>query len=201
MNKQEFLAGLKAKLSGLPASEVEERLDFYSEMIDDRVEDGLSEEEAICEIGSVESVASQILADIPLSKIAKEKLKQGRKLKVWEIVLLALGSPIWLSLLIAVFAVVISLYAVVWSVVVSLWAVFGALVGCGIGGLLGGIALASGGNLPVGIALVGAAAVCSGVSIFFFFGCDAATKGTVSLTKIIILGIKKLFVGKGNANE
>lgn len=48
MNKQEFLVKLRKGLSGLPKEDIEERLTFYSEMIDDRMEEGLSEEEAVC---------------------------------------------------------------------------------------------------------------------------------------------------------
>ena len=44
MNKQEFLAKLQTNLSGLPEKEVQDSLGFYSEMIDDRMEEGLSEE-------------------------------------------------------------------------------------------------------------------------------------------------------------
>ena len=44
MNKQEFLAGLRKGLSGLPQEDIEERLLFYSEMIDDRIEEGMEEE-------------------------------------------------------------------------------------------------------------------------------------------------------------
>ena len=44
MNKIGFILELKDKLSALPKSEVEERLSFYCEMIEDRIEDGLSEE-------------------------------------------------------------------------------------------------------------------------------------------------------------
>ena len=47
MNKLEFIAELRDRLSGLPQGEVEERLSFYSEMIDDRMEDGVSEKEAV----------------------------------------------------------------------------------------------------------------------------------------------------------
>ena len=46
MSKQEFLDQLRARLSGLPRQDVIERLNFYSEMIDDRMEEGLSEEDA-----------------------------------------------------------------------------------------------------------------------------------------------------------
>lgn len=42
MNKNEFLSALKARLSALPPNELEERLEFYSEMLEDRIEEGLS---------------------------------------------------------------------------------------------------------------------------------------------------------------
>jgi uncharacterized membrane protein len=47
MGKQEFLTRLGKALSGLPREDIEERLNFYSEMIEDRMEEGLSEEEAV----------------------------------------------------------------------------------------------------------------------------------------------------------
>ena len=43
MNKQDFLAQLRKELSGWPKEDAEERLTFYSEMLDDRIEEGLSE--------------------------------------------------------------------------------------------------------------------------------------------------------------
>ena len=98
MTKQEFLARLAAKL---PKSEREEQLAFYSEMIDDRIEDGLSEEQAVLAVGTAKEIIAQTVAEIPLAKIAKERIKSNRRLKAWEIVLLAFGSPIWLSLGIA----------------------------------------------------------------------------------------------------
>ena len=73
MSKQEFLAQLRKGLSGLPQDDIEERLTFYSEMIDDRMEEGLTEEEAVSEIGTVDTIISQIVTDIPLTKLIKEK--------------------------------------------------------------------------------------------------------------------------------
>ncbi len=46
MTKQEFLARLEQGLSGIPRADLDERLGFYGEMIDDRTEDGCSEDEA-----------------------------------------------------------------------------------------------------------------------------------------------------------
>ena len=193
MNKQEFITQLRAKLSGLPKQDVEERLAFYGEMIDDRMEEGLSEEEAVSAVGTVDEIVEQIVADLPLTRLVKEKIRPKRTLRAWEIVFLVLGSPIWLSLLIAAFVVVLALYAVLWSLIISVWAVFGALAGCTLGGLAAGIIFTVLGNLWPGLALISAALVCAGLSIFAFVGCLAATKGTVLLTKKIAIGIKNCF--------
>lgn len=199
MSKQEFLVQLRKGLSGLPQNDIEERLTFYSEMIDDRMEDGLSEENAVREIGNVDEIISQIVADTPLAELVREKIKPKKRRKAWEIILLVLGSPIWLSLLIAAFAVILSLYIVLWSVIVSLWTAFGSVIGCALGVIAAGIGFALGGNGLTGIAMIGAGIVCVGLSIFLFYGCKVATKGTLLLTKKIALGIKNCFVKKEEA--
>ncbi len=194
MNKQEFLERLQRALSGLPRDDARERLNFYSEMIDDRIEEGLSEEEAVLAVGNIDEVTAQIAADVALYK--PEKAKRARKLRAWEIVLLVLGSPIWLSLLIAAFAVIFSLYVSLWAVIISLWAVFGSVCACSLGGIASGIGFLCHGHAISGVAMIGAALVCAGLSIFLFFGCNAATAGTVLLTKKIAHGIKKSFTKK-----
>ena len=199
MNKQEFIAALRAELRGLPTQDVEDRVDFYIEMIDDRMEDGLSEEEAVFAVGSVEAIASQIIADIPLSKIAKESLRSKHRLKTWEILLLALGSPIWLALAIAAFAVILSLYVSLWSVIVSFWAAFVSVVACTLGGAVSGIYFITTANTFTGIALIGVVIAAAGLSVFLFFGCKAATDGILLITQKIALGIKKFFIKKENA--
>lgn len=201
MNKSEFLAELRSRLVGLPQNEIEERISFYSEMIDDRVEEGATEEDAVAGIGSIDEIVAQILEDVPLWNIVKEKIKKKnkkkrRKLKAWEIVLLSVGSPVWVPLLIAAFAVILSLYLSLWALVISLWAVFVSLAACGLAGIVAGVSYAILVKPIDGILLVAAGFVCAGLAIFAFIGCKAATKGTVRLTKKIVLGIKNLFVGK-----
>lgn len=199
MNKGEFLAKLRNGLSGLPQDEIEERLTFYSEMLDDRMEEGLSEEAAVAAAGDVEEIVRQTVADTPLVKIAKERMRPKRQLKVWEIVLLTLGSPIWLSLGIAAFAVVFSLYVAVWAVIVSLWAVFAVFVGVGVGSVPMCVILATDGGAAAGLAILAAGLVCAGLSIFMFYGCKQTTKGICVLTKKAALGIKNSFIKKGEA--
>ena len=199
MNKTEFALELYEKLPLLPSEEIDERLTFYLEMIDDRMEDGLSEEDAVSAIGSIDDIAEQILADVPLTRIVKERIKSKRKLKAWEIVLLALGSPIWLSLGIAAVAVIFSLYVSLWAVIISFWAVFASLIGSAVGCVVGGVLFAFGINLLTGVAVIGAGIVCAGLSIFMFYGCKAATGGTLVLTKKMAIFIKNCFLRKEEA--
>lgn len=199
MNKQEFLDGLRKGLSGLPQADIEERLTFYGEMLDDRIEEGLSEEEAVAAAGSVNEIVRQTVADIPLAKIAKERIKPKRRLKAWEIVLLALGSPIWLSLGVVAAAVIFALYVTVWSVIASFWSVFASLAVCAAAGVPMCVVFAAGDSGAAGIAVLSAGIVCAGLSVFMFFGCLQATKGILFLTKKFAIWLKNCFIKKEEA--
>ena len=113
MTKKEFILALRRRICRLPRTEQKERISFYSEIIDDKIEEGLSEAEAVADVGSVEEIAKQILSDASYDKGVKTRKKA---VSSWQIVLLIIGSPIWLPILISVFAVT-------WSVVITLWAV------------------------------------------------------------------------------
>ena len=199
MSKQEFLAQLRKGLSGLPQDEIEERLTFYSEMIEDQMEDGLSVEDAVLAVGSIDEIVTQVVADIPLTKIAKERIITNRRLSVGEIILLALGSPIWLSLGLAVFAVILSLYISLWAVIISLWAVFASLAACSIGGVLACVIFTVGGNGASGSAMLAVGFVSAGLSIFMFYGCKAVTEGILMLTKKMAKWIKNCLIKKEEA--
>ena len=196
MNKEEFLAGLKNGLSGLPADDVDERLAFYGEMIDDRVEEGLSEEEAVAGIGSIDDIVSQTVAEIPLARLVKEKIKPERNLGAWGVVLIILGFPLWFGLIIAACAVILSLYITLWSLIIALWAVELSLAAGAIGGIAAAVIFFVAKNPIAAVGALGAGLFCAGAAIFLFFGCAAATKGVIALTKKAALGIKKLFVRK-----
>ena len=79
MNKQEFLAILQKKLSKhLSKAEANERLSFYEEMINDQIEEGLSEADSVSKIGSADDIVNQILSEMPTNKAKKESSKQKR---------------------------------------------------------------------------------------------------------------------------
>ena len=203
MNKQDFLLRLRERLAALPQEDVEERLNFYEELIQDGMEEGLTEEEAVAQIGSADAVADGIIAEIPLVKIAqstvKETVRRAKRPGPWLVVLLVLGSPLWISLLVAAGAVILSAYAVLWSLVVSVWATFGALAGVALGGLLGGGVMGALGHLYTGLACLAGGLVCGGLAIFLFFGCKAATVGAARLTRGMAVGIKLAMFGRRGA--
>lgn len=199
MGKQEFLAQLRTKLTGIPQEDVEERITFYGEMIDDRIEEGLTEEQAIAELGTLENIVVQIMYEIPLTKLVKEKVKSNRTLRAWEIVLLVLGSPIWLSLFIALLAIVISVYAVIWSLVISLWAIELSIAVCSLSGIFASVVFMTQGNIASGIAMFGAGLICAGLAILGYFGCQYTTKAILTLTKQIFIRIKSCFMKKETA--
>ncbi len=199
MTKQEFLAQLRKGLSGLPKDDIEDRLMFYSEMIEDRTEEGLSEEEAVFAVGTIDEIVQQVIADIPLAKIAKERIVPKRHLKAWEIALLSLGSPIWLSLGIAAIAVILAIYVSFWSVIVSLWAIFASLAVCAVCSVPACVIFTAGGSGASGVAVLAAGIVCAGLSILMFYGCKVTTKGILILTKKIATWIKNCFIKKGEA--
>ena len=201
MNKKEFLSRMEANFSELPKQDAQDRLSFYSEMIDDRMDEGLSEEDAVKSLCSTDEFASQIIEEAPVIKIVKERGNLKRKMQTWEIILLILGAPIWLSLLISVFAVILSVYASAWAVVISLWAVFVSLFACAFSGIVVGLIFLFVNHALSGILLISASLVCSGLSIFTFFGCKAATKGILLITKYIASKIKNNFIKKEGINK
>lgn len=198
MTKQEFLARLEKGLAGLPRPDAEERIGFYSEMIDDRIEEGIAEEDAISETANVDDIIAEIVAEYPLIKLVKKKLKPKRSLSVWEIVLLVLGSPIWASLAIAAVAVVLAIYISILAVIISFWAVFASLAGSALGGVLSAGAFAIGGDTLVGAVMLALGLIAAGLSILSFNGCRFLTHGCIWLTKKIALGVKTMFMSKEN---
>lgn len=199
MTKLDFLLSLQNRLLHLPQNEVNERLNFYCEMIEDRIEEGLSEEEAVSAIGTITEIAEQIQIDVGNTSKSNTPAKNNRKRTTWEIVLLILGSPIWLSLLIVVFAVVFSLYISLWAVVISLWAVFVSLIACAFGAMICGIGFCCNGNIPSGLVLIAVSLICAGLGIFAFFSCKIITNFSIMLMKKAFYICKKSLLRKEKA--
>lgn len=197
MNKQGYLEELSRKLRGLPKEDIEKSVGYYREMIEDRMEDGMSEEEAVAAMETPEEAATLVFGEIPLGKLVKTRLKPKHTLRVWEIVLIALGSPIWASLLLAVIAVVLAVYIVIWSVVVTLYAADFAFASGGIAGIGMFVFYIVQGKITEAVAFFGVGLLMFGLTILMFIGCGSAVKGMLWLSKKMFIGIKSCFVRRG----
>lgn len=196
MTKIEFVSKLRSKLSNFPEQEVNDRISFYIEMIDDYIEEGFAEEKAVEKLGSIDEIASIIAGDIPLVKIAKKNLKTNRKLSSLEITLLIVGFPIWFSLLAAGFAVVIALYASIWAVVISLWSCVVSFAVCSLAAILLTVVYLCVGNVPLALMALSLSFVLFGLSILFYLLCKYLTLWVIKLTNKMIKMFKNLFIKK-----
>ena len=168
MNKANFLSALSAALRDLPKKDRKKTLDFYGELIDDRLEEGLTEESVFAEIGTPEEIAAQVLSELPT---------RPRKKISWGIVLLLiLGFPLWLPLLITVAALLLTAVIVLFSVELTFAA-------CGIAGVLGGLVLLFLLKPYAALAMIGPGLVCLGLAIPLGFLCILTAKAIWRLTK------------------
>lgn len=197
MNKAEFLAEIRRKIQGLPQSDIEKFLDYYTEMIDDYTEDGHTEEEAIRELGSVEQIVEQILKETPLPRLVQEKVRPTRALRAGEIILLLLGSPLWVPMVLAVLALFFGAYVLLWAAVAVLYAIDLSAFACGAAGVFSILPFALSGNLLQGIFLLGVGLIGIGVGLLFLFVCNKVAVLILRSSKWLLLRVKHAFVGKG----
>lgn len=199
MNKSELLNELSQRLSGIPQSEAEKTINYYSEMIDDRIEDGESEEDAVKAVGDIDEIVRNAMSQVPLTGLVKQSVKRNFRLSVPVIILLILGSPIWLSLLIALFAVIFAIYVTIAAVIISLFAVVAAFVVSGIVSVIASPFL-----IPVSLYTSAMYFSCGlvilGLSIFAFYVAVILSKYIIRFTKFVIIKIKSLFIRKERAS-
>ena len=200
MNKLTFLEELDHLLKSLSKVERHQNLDYYAEMIDDRMEDGLSEEDAVAALGSPADIAAQILCDVPPKKV--------RRYPVWAIILIVLGSPLWISLLLAAAAVVLSVVltfaAVYLSVFLTLWAILAtlyiadlALALSFLAGIAGGVFYLVQSVSAPSLLFFGTGLACAGAAVLLFFLCNWLSRLLWRLTKWSTLKIAGIFRRKG----
>ena len=199
MTKQEFLSELERALGKLPHAEVEQALAFYDEAISDRMEDGLSEAEALADLGPIDEIAAQIAAETPPIPRAIARANTGSR--TLNIVLLAVFSPIWIPIVLALAAAALAVYVAIWAVIAALWAVDAVLVLMPFAGLA---ALAStvGGGMPLpGVFVFG---LSRGFGLVASFAVFWASNLLFRATRSFARWIASLFVrvsGKDDGSE
>ena len=133
MNKTQFCVLLGNKLKPyLSPKEMYKTLNFFEEMIDDRIDEGLSEEEAVLQLGDINIIVDQILDE---HNIGKKQTKL-----VWRFVprkiptelgfiITILLLPVWITIFALGASLFIVILSIIFSIVLTIIAIF-------IGGIL-----------------------------------------------------------------
>ncbi len=189
----EFLIELKNKLSHLPISETGKVLSYYSESLEDKIEDGMTEEEAVKSFGSIEEIVKNLEAEIPLSTVVKDKVKTKTKTSDVNIALLImvliLGSPIWISFLALAFGLFVGAVAVLWALPITIVSIYVSLYPIAISGIFFGFVRMFEVSFSTGLAYLAVGVISAGLAVMFF---KPVLEGCKLWIKINIYPFKKL---------
>ena len=162
MNRKQFLRRIKREFRGVPQNEIKALSEYFDESISERMDRGMSEAEAVAALGSPEEAASRIIEEMPV-EFRKNVKKESGFIRGAKITMIVLGSPVWLSVLIAVFAVLLALAAVYVSTVITLFVAAAATAISAVGSI---VLMFITDNLGVLMGL-GAASICAGLAVLF----------------------------------
>ncbi|MEA4895005.1 MAG: DUF1700 domain-containing protein [Oscillospiraceae bacterium] len=159
MTKTEYLKRLKRALRPVVNEERAKSIAYFSEVIDDRMEEGVSEENAVAELEGTEEAAVRIIAEAR----AQGQLKQKRS--AWEITLIVLGFPLWFPVLLTISLTVLVIYSLIWVIIGALFLASAALAVSGLAGLIA-LFVYSGSSAGFAIFGMGLAGTGLGVAMF-----------------------------------
>jgi len=185
MKKEKFLSELRNKLKGLPKDDLESRLSFYEEAINDRISCGKSEEEAVEDLGSVDTIIEEIADQTPYFTLVKEKTRLRRKLSLATVLLLLIGFPLWFPIALVGFVLAFVLYLVLWILILVPGIASIASLGYGIVCFIAMFSNIASGDpflvyLGVGIGSIG-------VGIMLIPAAIYSVKGFIKLTRLIFI--------------
>jgi len=200
MTKGDYLAELRSLLHQLPQEELDQTVGFYAELIEDKIEEGYSEEQAVADMEPPRELARRILKDMPpsprRSAPAKSQVKKADSIPDWAkvliIVLIVISCPAWLSLGAVILSVVVALFLALWGVGLALAAALVGLVIAALAVIIYSIFMLFF-NAPVGLALLGCGLALSGLIIIGWYVVKYSVLGIISLSRALGRGIKSLF--------
>ena len=196
MTKNAYLSELADRLRQLPQSEIDKSIAYYSEIIDDRMEEECSEEEAVNGLEAPVTAAERILQDAPLGMLVRERIRPKQAVSGWIIALLVIGFPVWFPLLLAAAGIVFAMYVVVWSLVFAFFASTFAVGTASLAVLITAFVRAGEGAGLI-FALLGVGLLGIGCFILMGLATWMAASGVVRLTAALIRSLKMKLIHGG----
>lgn len=213
MTKAEFTQEILRRTGHLSRAEVDKWISFYSECVDDRMEEGMDEAEAVARLGNMEDILKSMEQETPGAALpsvytaspdtypapsdayteSPRPKKEHRTL--WKVLAIC-GSPLWLPVAAGLAVAVLALYLSLWAVLLALYIVvasfgFAALVGLG-----NAVWAFDRAAVPTGLLLLGAAFVCLGLCLLLIPAAVACTRGLVWLALWLVRLCRRPFTPK-----
>ncbi len=202
MNKERFADILRSGLTGLPQSEIDRYVEYYLEMINDRIDEGMTEEEAVQAVGNPEDIAAQIRKERGVGATVTgevqrfaDKLKNAvgykGKLEPWHILVIILiivfivpvGVPV-IGVGFAGISVIFAVAAAVFGVLIAIFAALLGIMAAGVGLCVTSIFLMADGLVFKGLFMLGAGLFMTGIASLLW-------RAAISLVELIVSAIKK----------
>lgn len=191
MTRNEFISSLSARLHSIPEAEKNKALDWYSELICDRMEE-MPEADAVSGIGSVDEIADEILSQYrqnttavhssdstePQSRRSPDK-GVNTALVIFAAVVL---SPIWLPLLITGLSLALVAVLLVWCAVVTVGVMLVSAAAVGVVGLVYGFWALFVINPAYGLLVLGTALISAGLTLALIPLIVVTVKGAAEFT-------------------
>ncbi len=212
MTKHEFLTAVRAHAqgSGYIPHELEKMLEYYSEMIDEAMEDGATEADAVAGLGTWAEIVEQINASCTTVFVPEDSQKNSGthtqqnaqtnqtsdspkrgyvRLPVWAMVLLILSAPLWVPLIFSFLLVLFLAIVIAASLLVALVVTTVALAVVGVVGIpVSIVVLFTVGGANFGFTLA-TALICVGAAMLLELLCVTAW----ILFKAVLRGIRGVF--------
>lgn len=222
MTKAEFLDVLSTRLCSLPQSEVLKYTNYYSEQIEDRKDEGMTEAQAIDDLEDINVIIEQILEDYNQSYSAGNNnsfnansqpqnngaysANSGNQTtqysnNYWNrqrkenLAIKIILVVVTFPVWIAVLSAVFGVFVTVWSIVLSLFVVAFALGVAAIATLVA-IFIAAGQGFAAVAILFGVTLLLTGLAVLLCIGAVYATIGLGKFTVFCCKGIASWVTGK-----
>lgn len=198
MTKAEFLDELREGLLSLPPEERRKALDFYEEMIQERMDEGMPEHLAVRAVGSVEDAIAACLQEQSFQTVFKHRVQKSREQagsKTLWMILAILGAPVWIGFVLGFGGLLFAFVMILLSLVFSLFVFVAAGILSAPLGLAAGIGLIFGGFFLAGLAKIGAGFFYAGLALLLLGPVMAIGRWIWQFIRATFAQVKRMVIG------
>lgn len=194
MTRNEFLLRLDACLVSMGDQDRKAMVRFYAEQLDDRIDDGMTEEEAVASLEAPEEIAANLnqLNEEHLAAQAEATpaiIQKVNKTPGWAkallIIALVLTSIIWIPVLAAIIVTLLSIYLLLWAIAATGFIIGLALMLLGVVSVVISVTLVIHGAPFNALAHLGIALIFMSSAIIMGLATYYYSYGIVLLTKAL----------------